>query len=221
MKLKWVAIIVTVVIATAFSTVAVYDNVTQKVLSPVIDPNALNYTNYFIIPNGYAAAGERYNYTSTGYLNLSSPGCTQTYRYFFEAFKWPQIHVINSSNIGILESGVINFWLVLVNYSTSWPFDAVSLKVTDLQLSDSAISTNMVPTFNIFNRSSLDIYPQHMNASVQIAGGWGLAGEILQAGGIHNFTFQFNLIPYSDMGAFKFAGASNHISLGWNATVVQ
>lgn len=223
MKLKGVAIIVTAVIVTAaFSSVAIYDNVTQKVMSPVVDPNALNYKNYFIIPYGYTAAGERYNYTSTGYLNLSSPNCAQTYRYFFEAFRWPQIYVVNSSNIGILEGGAVNFWLVLANYSTNWPFDAVSLKVTDLSLSDSAISSNMVPVFSVFNRSSVNIYTQqYMNASVHITGGWLLTDELLQVGGIHFFTFQLSLTPFSDVGPFKFAGTSVHISLEWNATVVQ
>ena len=217
---KFFTIIVIVVIVGSIISVVSYINISRVVIYPTLDNKGYSYPDSFVIPSGWEASGQIYNYTSTGYMNLSSPGCTQTYRYFLEAFKVPQLKTIDDRAIAFLESGVIVFWLVLVNKTIGSPFTSVAKNVSSVSLYDEQDS-HLNPSFTV--RSNIGYPPfsnlPSMHAAALITGGWSNVFLLHYDSGLHHFIFKLSVTPYSNMGPFKFAGNPVPLSFEWNGTV--
>lgn len=219
-KIFTISVIVVVIVSVI--SVLSYMNTSQSVIYPSIDSRGYSYPASFVIPSGWEGSGQIYNYTSSGYLNLSAHGCNQTYRYFLEAFKVPQFQIIDDRAIGFLESGVIVFWLVLVNKTIGTPYTSVAVNVSSLSLYDEQDS-HLYPVINI--RSNMSVSPfstlPPMHASLFITGGWPSVFLLHYDSGLHHFFFKLTMTPYADVGLFKFAGDPVQLSFEWNATVVN
>lgn len=219
---KTLTISVIVVVIVSVISVLSYMNIGQSVVYPSIDNNGYSYPDSFVIPSGWEDSGQIYNYTSSGYLNLSAHGCNQTYRYFLEALKVPQIQIIDDRAIGFLESGVIEFWLVLVNKTIVTPYTSVAVNVSSVSLYDEQDS-HLNPVINIRGNMSVSPFPglPLMHASLFITGGFRSVFLLHYDSGLHHFFFKLTVIPYGNVGPFKFAGNPVHLTFEWNTTLVN
>lgn len=215
-------VIVILVIAGIIITPLSIINISQQVIQPEVDPNAYIYPSDYYVSPGFEGGGVYYNYTETGYWNLSAHGCIQTYRYFFEAFRIPQITVIDNRTVQFLSYAPFDFWMILANQSISFPYTSTSIAVNNISVSTSMGSQDTMTTQVVSGNGIPHLYRLMNTTGIEIEGlVWAKSEYIVDYPGFHTFYLNFTLTPYAEMGPFKFSGDTVHMSLEWNATVVQ
>ncbi len=215
-----VILVIAGIIITPFSII----NISQPVIQPKVDPSAYTFpSEYYSSTNFEGGPGSYYNYTETGYWNLSAHGCIQTYRYFFEAFHIPQITIIDNRTVQFLSYWPFDFWMILANQSINSPFTSTSIAVNNISVSYILGIKDPMTTKVLAGSGIPHLYHGFMNTTgIEIEGlSWAMPEWLLQFPGTHVFYLNFTLTPYADIGPFKFSGGRVHISLEWNATVVQ
>lgn len=214
-----VILVIAGIIITPFSII----NIGQPVIQPKVDPNAYAIpTEYYSSTNFEGGPGAYYNYTETGYWNLSAHGCIQTYRYFFEAFRIPQITVIDNRTVQFLSYAPFDFWMILANQSIIFPYTSTSIAVNNISVSTPMGGQDTMTTKVVSGSGIPHLYRLMNTTGIEIEGlVWAKSEYIVDYPGFHTFYLNFTLTPYADIGPFKFSGGTVHTSLEWKATVVQ
>ncbi|MHB8396073.1 MAG: hypothetical protein ACYDAZ_01930 [Thermoplasmataceae archaeon] len=201
--------IILVLISTVL-TVLVVNNVDQPVYYLKNDPLAATYQNYVV-----NSTGGHVNYTRFGYINLSSDGCTQSYRYFLIGFRLG-FTVINNTTLPYLQIAPVWLYVVKVSQILAWPYNSTSISVSAISIT----SPQGMPPMSL--QQSISSGPSNSHGSVGFDIGnliWPFYNSLLEYPGFHNFYLNFTLTPYADLGPFKFSGNPVQMSLEWNNTI--